>query len=372
MGHSNGIISAPVNTADVMLTIGENSHDVGTLCSAATKINKWARNKPEATGTMIPLTDADRKANNFALRPPTTYTSVQNYVNAANKVNGIELSDWTYDCPKDGDWFRLTDFDNYRADSASPFPTMMQGDYIFGTATNGTKVLNITLAAGYEGVTGSTDYIRLADMNMSGAKYSDWYVGVMIMTNSSTYYLATSTSTLSNSVFIQFNTDNGMLVPAEGAHTAYVFLANKSFSVCSSGSIAVSGLELVPLTKNPVTINLLTSESALLVTCAMQSQKIAVTVTNKNTSSVVITPVEFQRSTTASDSNTTVVTPIETLSAFTVAAGTAANPTVVSQTYRAPVVGSSGYIRLVYTYKIGSGSTSANQTTAWSALVSAT
>lgn len=49
MGHSNGIISAPVNTDDVRLTIGENSHDVATLC-LSDKINKAALFCPRYVG----------------------------------------------------------------------------------------------------------------------------------------------------------------------------------------------------------------------------------------------------------------------------------------------------------------------------------
>ena len=45
MGHANGKITAPVNTDDVSLTIGEASHDVKTLCMSA-KVNRWSRYKP--------------------------------------------------------------------------------------------------------------------------------------------------------------------------------------------------------------------------------------------------------------------------------------------------------------------------------------
>lgn len=45
MGHSASIITAPVNTDDVRLTIGENSDDVGTLCKSG-KINEKSLFKP--------------------------------------------------------------------------------------------------------------------------------------------------------------------------------------------------------------------------------------------------------------------------------------------------------------------------------------
>ncbi len=45
MGHSNGQITAPVNTDDVSTVIGVSSHDVGTLCLSE-NVNKWNKNKP--------------------------------------------------------------------------------------------------------------------------------------------------------------------------------------------------------------------------------------------------------------------------------------------------------------------------------------
>lgn len=43
--HNDGIITAPVNTDDVVAVLGENSHDIGTLCLSK-KIRKYNKNKP--------------------------------------------------------------------------------------------------------------------------------------------------------------------------------------------------------------------------------------------------------------------------------------------------------------------------------------
>lgn len=370
MGHENGRIFAPVNTDDVVATIGVNSHDVATLCMANDRINMWARNKPEATGGPAALSDADRKANNFGLRMPTTYTTVANYVNAANNVGGVQMSGWTYAGPVPGtDWFRLTDFDNYRSDAVSPFPSLMQGDYVFGQATDGTKTLSLPLAFSPQGSLGTTDYINLSDLKMSGASYADWYPGIMLYKNSTTYYLSTASSTVSQGGSpIQFNQSNGMVVPPEGAYKAHVFFANKTFAISSVGSSAVSALQLIPITTQPVDVNLITSASALVVYCAIQGSKVAVTVTNKNAQVVNITPVEFQHNTSASETGATKISPIETLTTFSVPAGSSASPQVVSKTYRLPIVGVTGFIRLVYKQQIGTGTTSSNMTTPWTAL----
>lgn len=368
MGHANGVITAPVNTDDVAATIGVNSHDVGTLCSSADRINKWARNKPENTGGPEELTDAQRKANNFGLRMLTTFTTVQSYVNQANTEVG--LSGWTYEGPtaSNGGWYRLTDFINYRTDSLSPFPSLMQGDYMFGTSTDGTKVLNMALAAGFEGETSGTDYIRISDLNKADAKYSDWYAGVLLMTSTTNFYLATSTTTISNGTSIQFKQSNGMVVPAEGTYKAFVFLANKVFSVSSKGSTAVTALQLIPLTQKAVNVNLITSASALTVQCAIQGSKIAVTVTNKNTTSVKIIPVEFQHSADASGSNVSILTSRDPLTEFSVPAGSTASPSVVTKTYRVFIVGKTGFVRFAYKQQVGAGTTSANLYTPWTAL----
>lgn len=45
MSHQDGHITAPVNTDDVSSVLGENSHDVGTLCLSGS-IVKWNKSKP--------------------------------------------------------------------------------------------------------------------------------------------------------------------------------------------------------------------------------------------------------------------------------------------------------------------------------------
>lgn len=384
MSHTNSHIYSEVvngvkigiNTDDVGAVIGVASNDIGTLCYSSSKINKWARNKPEAIGGPEDITDAQRKANNFALRMTTTYTTIQNYVNAAKGVNGITLEGWVYDAPRAdrNDWARLTDFDGYRADAQCPFPTVMGGVHIMGSI-QGKDMLEITLAAGYEGAVGNTDYIRIADLNKADAKYSDWYAGVLLIStsNAAKFYLATASTTISNGVKVRFTQDNGMPKVPTGDYKGYVFLANRAFSASDSYNMAQSGgFQMITITKESVPVSVITSTQTLIVTCSMQSQKLAVSVTNKNKSAVVITPVRFERSATGSASDAATLAVLDPLTAFTVAAATDTNTVVTeTKTYRAPVVGMTGYVRMVYNYKVGNNTEVKNATTEWTMLASA-
>lgn len=384
MSHTTTKIDIPLGLSpdlyDFFSVVPSNEwFDTSTLidyvCSHGL-VNKWARNKPEAQGTMRPLTDDERKANNFALIPPTTYTSIANYVATVSGSNGLTALGWTYAAPRaiNGDWMRFTDFENYRHDSGCPFPTLGGGDFIY-SQSSGLNLLNIGLSAGYEGTPGNTDYIRLADLTKAGEKFSDWYAGVLLYKSASEYYLATSDTTAGNGGFkVQFNQNDGNVIPpAVNGYKGYAFMANRTFKayVTSKGSsIAVTNLRLIPITTVDVTVNVLTAGNALTVNLSVSGGNIVVTVTNMNASAVVISPKQFQRSTNASDTTATNLTVVGTVSDFTVPAGTATNPSVVTKTYKAPVVGMGGYIRLVYTFKIGNGNTSVNQTTPWITLVS--
>lgn len=109
MGHSNGRITAPVNTDDVKDTIGENSHDVGTLC-LSNKINRWSKYKPVEYPSPDSVTNywqgTDGKNGlHIDLNADNTFTNdfVRSFYN--NPDN------WGYVHPQG--FLRLTDFDGY-------------------------------------------------------------------------------------------------------------------------------------------------------------------------------------------------------------------------------------------------------------------
>lgn len=119
MGHANGVITAPVNTDDVRLTIGHNSDDVATLCSSS-QIKKWAKWKPVRYNKIGELTEAERKSVAFGLAFGYIAQSTSAAVNLlANLQTGLpSIPAWTYAPPRPGtDWCRLTDFLNSNSPS---------------------------------------------------------------------------------------------------------------------------------------------------------------------------------------------------------------------------------------------------------------
>lgn len=332
------------------------------------KINMWARNKPEATGPAYrKLTDAERKANNFGLRPPATYQSIALYSDAIDKGN---LAGWTYDYPKEsrGDPFRIGDFDNYRNDSLCPFPSYAGSDCLIYTNPQGRNEIKIQLSPGIQGVSGNTDYINLNDLQMSGADFANWYPGIYIRKSSSIYWLITSDAPLGSSLLISLNTAE-LTLPSAGSYQCYVFLANKKFKVYSSSGIAVSGgVQIVPVTTNPVAMNVVTSAQALSVFAVYQPpRKLVVTVTNMNASQAVITPVQVEYAAGGGGSGAQSIL-ASSLEAFSVPAGSASNPQTVTKSYTVPPL-LSGSVRLVFRQAVGTGVTSANQFTPWTDII---
>ena len=71
MGHSNGKITAPVNTDDVSATLGVNSHDVKTLC-LSDRIKAAAIYRPRFTGGAVHVDPEDFHTRLKDLAAPTT------------------------------------------------------------------------------------------------------------------------------------------------------------------------------------------------------------------------------------------------------------------------------------------------------------
>ena len=61
MSHSNGIIKAPVEIADIQAVLGSQSPHVEDLCSDP-KINKFARFKPVRYPSTKTITNANRQS----------------------------------------------------------------------------------------------------------------------------------------------------------------------------------------------------------------------------------------------------------------------------------------------------------------------
>lgn len=178
MGHSNGKITAPLNTDDVSQTIGEASSDIGTLCTSD-KICKYSRYKPYAFGDMSCLTDAEMKDNNYGMEPKL----IQLVVSLVSNKGVAPWGQWVL--PGEGYWKRLTDFDGYihsavkfvtsvriRSTAGEQYTTPIYNDH---TSREAGLIGEVELAY--------TEGLRLADFMVDGMKNNlgDYYLTLVLM-----------------------------------------------------------------------------------------------------------------------------------------------------------------------------------------------
>ena len=110
MSHSNGIIKAPVEIADIQAVIGSQSTDLGTLCSHI-NINKFARFKPVRYPSVGLITNANRQSVAHGIVFPDVVI-VSQITGAA--IQDAAANDWDYQLPVGGasSPYRLSDFGN--------------------------------------------------------------------------------------------------------------------------------------------------------------------------------------------------------------------------------------------------------------------
>lgn len=114
MGHSNGRITAPVNTDDVALVLGVNSHDVRTLCTHQ-RINKDSLIKPirtrDSSGNPIPGVMPEDFGNPLYNYGYTTV--VLSGVNFSALLNAAKNQKWELRAIEAIDYTGLHQFDGY-------------------------------------------------------------------------------------------------------------------------------------------------------------------------------------------------------------------------------------------------------------------
>lgn len=299
MGHSNGRITAPVNTDDVAATIGQSSSDVATLC-LSDKINKWAKYKPEATGTMQTLTLTLRQRNNFGLVPSVKYQGINAFISALE--DGTYNGGWTYIKPNANQWKRLDDFVGYNHKATSPFGYITEGEYLL-TGTN-----DVTIAAPIPSGSDADGLIDLADMQNTDLVISNFYFGVLLYGSQILY--ATAENTVGNHDWnVRFEN-----IPKSFAdyYIAVPFLSSKQLTygeaLPSGVVIAGTGQEGVDVSINTIETYYKYFISAYYTSNTSQSIKYTATITNPSDKAVVFSSVKLSFATTVS--GTSSITPI--------------------------------------------------------------
>ena len=123
MGLENGILTQPISVYDIANCIGVASTDVGTLCTAKSKINIWAKYKPVRYNKIGSLTENERKACAYGLLDTREYdlssdTAITTaFDNAFNRIYS-----WEYESPTGGNasLYRMLDFDGYNHNAICP------------------------------------------------------------------------------------------------------------------------------------------------------------------------------------------------------------------------------------------------------------
>lgn len=123
MGLENGILTQPISVYDIANCIGVASTDVGTLCTAKSKINIWAKYKPVRYNSIKALTEEQRKQCAYGILDVQEYDFTQQFTldqafeNALNRVYS-----WQYEIPEGGveSLYRVLDFDGYNHNAICP------------------------------------------------------------------------------------------------------------------------------------------------------------------------------------------------------------------------------------------------------------
>ena len=196
MGHTNVLITPPVNTADVSYVTRRGSNDVGTLCGNNPMINKWAKYKPVILANVIDTTG--QLNSNKTWKSTATWwrgtdgkcgLNVAVYNREYDLTQGFE-SDWGYNPPTGGlaAPYRLIDFNYYNHNAQMPFRATIIGD---AYDEDGYAIFYITNTADRKAVFCQYTFpqddtaVKIEDLKSKDGKgifynYSDLYVGVLM------------------------------------------------------------------------------------------------------------------------------------------------------------------------------------------------
>lgn len=257
MGYANGRITAPVNTDDISAVIGENNHDIGTLCCSA-KINMWAKYKPERTGNYEDLTLDQRKQNNFGLRPGAVYSGKTAFINAVK--DGSFASGWIYDHVTASDYQRENDFDGYNHNALCPFGSMQEFTGILYQDTFRDLLVPCEAPQAIEPRGDDQGMLSISDFDSYGSGgmvYKDCYFGILLY-SAARQFMATADSPIGQTNDWQVNF--GWINPShKGSYTGIPFLSTTPFAV---GGVEPSGTKICDIGQSGVAVHLI-SETEL-------------------------------------------------------------------------------------------------------------
>lgn len=177
MALINGILTGPIETAEIAECIGVASRDVRTLCTSD-NIKMWAKYKPADVDSMGVLTEEERAAASYGIEENTEYSIVgsESWSEAfTNAENGIYS--WGYKKPTTK--YRMLDFDGYNHNAVCPL--------FFEAAGEGYVRVGIETESSLP-----TGNIKLSDLTglQSMANLTDSYFGVLYKKNGgSTVYM---------------------------------------------------------------------------------------------------------------------------------------------------------------------------------------
>lgn len=287
MGHSNGRITAPVNTDDVSAVLAVNSHDVKTLCMASS-INKWAKYKPEVIDTPASITLVQRKLNNFGLSPSAVYASKSAFINAVNA--GTFNGGWGYTAVAGVAWGRLDDFVGYYNGATPPFGTLMAGRYVLTTNQSSSLVIPCLEPVDDEGC------ININEFEKPGADYSKWYFGILLY-SSARQFMATATQPIGTSQDWQVNF-GWISTSYAGTYKGIPFISSKPFSISGTEP---SPVQIIGAGSAGVEIKLVTSAQTYVpyASCMYENSttltvSYVITIQNTTSSAVTLTGVALE------------------------------------------------------------------------------
>lgn len=220
-------MSAAISASAVLAQLGmetQGRQSLSYLCgNSHGRINKWARCKPERSASTTPLTEEQRKGNNFALLPTNMYRSADQLVE--HTADGDIVNDMTYEAPRaDTDRMRLSDFDGYVHGAVSPMGSLPEG-MVQTIPENGTLNLRLTLR-----MPGAAEgSVRLKDMQMPGMAFGKWYPGVIIYDSYITL-AATSDKTVEAQEGDRVISFGNVGSPYAGTYTAVPILSSRAIS----------------------------------------------------------------------------------------------------------------------------------------------